>query len=321
MSLESRLFLGASPGAEQIRELIRRAARVDSTVLITGESGVGKELVAREIHLRSARRDQPFRAINCSAIPDTLIESEIFGHEAGAFTGARGRHRGVFELADTGTLFLDEVGDLSAGAQPKLLRVLETGELARLGSEAPQKVDVRVIAATNHPLRAMTRDGRFREDLYYRLCVFEIRVPPLRDRREDVPILARHFASTIAGKMRREPIELTDDALERLGRHTWPGNARELKHVVESAMAMSSGCILGPEMFDLEPPSSPRSLSGLLERDWRAAREGFEAAYVRRLLAQHEGNVTSAARAAGLARRSFYKILQRLGLHPDRWSS
>jgi len=321
VGLELPLFLGTSPGAEQVRELIRRAARVDSAVLITGESGVGKELVAREIHLRSARRDQSFRAINCSAIPDTLIESEIFGHEAGAFTGARGRHRGVFELADAGTLFLDEVGDLSPGAQPKLLRVLETGELARLGSEAPQRVDVRLIAATNHPLRKMVKEGRFREDLYYRLCVFEIRVTPLRDRRADVPILARHFVSTISSRMGRDPIQLTDDAIERLSHYPWPGNVRELKHAVESAMAMSSGFVLGPEMFDLDPPSSPRSLSGLLERDWKAAKEGFEAAYVRRLLTQHEGNVTSAARAAGLARRSFYKILRRLGLHPDRESS
>jgi len=321
VSIESRLFLGASAGAEHVRELIRRAARVDSTVLITGESGVGKELVAREVHLRSARRNQPFRPINCAAIPDTLIEAEIFGHEVGAFTGARSRHRGVFELADGGTLFLDEVGDLSAGAQPKLLRVLETGELVRLGSEAPQKVDVRVIAATNHPLRRMTRDGRFREDLYYRLCVFEIRVPPLRERREDVPVLARHFATMISSKMRRDPIQLTEGAIDRLSSHPWPGNARELRHAVESAMAMSSGFVLGAEMFDLDPPSSPRSLSGLLERDWKGAKEAFEVAYVRRLLREHDGNVSNAARAAGLARRSFYKILQRLGLQPDRESS
>ena len=321
MGTEPLLFLGTSPGAEQVRELIRRAARVDSTVLITGESGVGKELVAREIHLRSARRDQPFHAINCSAIPDTLLESEIFGHEAGAFTGARGVHRGVFELADAGTLFLDEVGDLSAGAQPKLLRVLETGELARVGSEASRRIDVRVVAATNHPLRKMVRDRRFREDLYYRLCVFEIRVPPLRERLDDVPTLARHFVAMIASRMGRDPIQLTDDALERLSHHSWPGNARELKHVVESALAMTSGFVIGSEMIDLDVPSSPHSLSGLLERDWKAAREGFEAAYVRRLLAQHEGNVTSAARAAGLARRSFYKILQRLGLRLDRESS
>jgi DNA-binding NtrC family response regulator len=315
------LFLGASAAAQRVRKLIRRAARVDSTVLITGESGVGKELVAREIHLRSARASQPFLPLNCAAIPDTLVEAEIFGHEAGAFTGARARHRGAFELSHGGTLFLDEIGDLSSSAQPKLLRVLETGELVRVGGERPQQVDLRVIAATNHQLKQMVRDDLFRADLYYRLCVFEVRVPPLKERLSDIPMLAEHFAGTLAKKTGREHTRISSRALEILSEQPWPGNVRQLKHVVESAMAMNSGFVLDSDCFELQSLPGTASLGGLLERDWRAAREGFEAAYVKRLLARYGGNVAKAAQAAGLARRSFYKILKRLGLQPGPGSS
>jgi DNA-binding NtrC family response regulator len=308
-------FLGHSAAAEKIRKLIRRAARVDSTILITGESGVGKELVAREIHSLSHRKDQPFVPINCAAIPEQLIESELFGHEAGAFTDARHARRGAFELADTGTLFLDEVGDMSSTAQPKLLRTIETGEFTRVGGERMNKVDLRVIAATNHDLRAMSRDGRFRSDLYFRLCVLEIHVPPLRDRQEDIPELAAFFARRIARSSSRPFTEISDPALRELQGYPWPGNVRELRATIERALAMSSGMVLDESCFSLDLTSTGGlSLKSLLDRDWREARQRFETTYATELLKRHEGNVPKAARAAGLAPRSLYKMLQRLGL-------
>jgi len=310
-------FLGTSRAAQEVRRLIERAARVKATVLITGESGTGKELVAQAIHEASPRRSAPFVAVNCASFPDTLIESELFGHEAGAFTGARDRLRGAFERSDGGTLFLDEVGDLSAIAQPKLLRILETGELTRIGGERSVRLDLRVVAATNQPLRDMSRRGAFREDLYYRLCVFEIHVPPLRERREDIPILAEHFARTLAHGMGRKLIRISDEALGRLCEYPWPGNVRQLRHEVESAMAMNSGYVLGTDCFDLESaPHAPGGLGFLLDRPYREAKEAFEKLYARHLLDTSGGNVTHAARRAGLARRSLYKLLHRLQLFP-----
>jgi DNA-binding NtrC family response regulator len=308
-------FLGGSAGAAKVRKLIRRAARVDSTVLITGESGVGKELVAREIYARSNRRDNPFVPLNCAAIAEQLIESELFGHEAGAFTDARHPRRGAFEMADTGTLFLDEVGDLSAHAQPKLLRAIETGEFTRVGGERMHRVDLRVIAATNHDLRTMSRDGRFRSDLYFRLCVLEIHVPPLRDRAEDIPELANHFARRIAEASQRPFTEISGPAMRQIEDYPWPGNVRELRAVIERALALSSGMVLDEACFNFDPVSSHRlSLKGMLDADWRDARQRFEEIYATELLKRHEGSVPKAARAAGLAPRSLYKMLQRLGL-------
>ena len=309
-------FLGSSVAAQRVRRLVSRAARVESTVLITGESGVGKELVAREIHALSARRSKTFVPLNCAAIPETLIEAELFGHEAGAFTGAREKRRGAFEIADDGTLFLDEVGDLSASAQPKLLRALESGEILPVGGERPRHVDLRVIAATNHDLRAMCRDAHFRSDLYYRLCVLEIRVPPLRERMDDVSGLANHFARALARKASREHTQISFDALDTLQGYHWPGNVRELKHVVERAMAMNSGNVLDATCFELDPVSLPGTLRNLLDTGWKNAKEGFEVAYAKRLLAKHDGSVRKAAREAGLAPGSFYKMLRRLGLRP-----
>jgi len=311
---ESR-FRGRSSAADRVRRLIERAARVSGTVLITGESGVGKELVAREIHARSARRDRPFIPVNCGAIADSLIESELFGHEAGAFTDARDARRGAFELADGGTLFLDEVGDLSPHAQPKLLRAIENSEFLRLGGEKLLRVDIRLIAATNHDLRRMCRERRFREDLYYRLCIIDIHVPPLRDRREDVPELAELFARILAERSGRPFRRISGEALRALGRHSWPGNVRELRAMVERALAMSSGMVLDESCFSLDAAlDGTSSLSRLLGSDWRDARREFEAIYANSLLRRHGGNVAAAARAAGLAPRSLYKMLQRLGL-------
>ena len=308
-------FQGKSEAAFNVRKRITRAARVDSTVLITGESGVGKELVAREICDLSRRRNNPFVPINCAAISEQLIESELFGHKAGAFTDARDARRGAFEMADTGTLFLDEVGDLSLVAQPKLLRAIETNEFVRVGGEKMRKVDLRIIAATNHDLRAMCRDGRFREDLYFRLCVLEIHVPPLRERIEDIPELAEYFAHRIAKSSRRPYSEISGQAIEQLQNYNWPGNVRELRALIERALAMSSGMILDESCFSLDPLSGPGfNLRRLLRQGWRDARQEFETAYARDLLRRHDGNVQKAAHAAGLAPRSLYKMLQRLGL-------
>lgn len=317
--LESR-FRGASLAAERVRALIDRAARVNGTVLVTGESGVGKELVAREIHARSTRRDRPFIPVNCAAIADTLIESELFGHEAGAFTDARETRRGAFELADGGTLFLDEIGDLSAHAQPKALRAIENAEFTRVGGERLRRADIRLIAATNHDLRRMCREGRFREDLYYRLCIIRIHVPPLRDRREDVTELAEYFARMLAERTGRPFHRISRAALGVLAEHSWPGNVRELRAMVERALAMNSGIVLDESCFTLESGLSGASgVTRLLGSDWREARRGFEAMYARDLLRRHGGNVPRAARAAGLAPRSLYKMLRRLGLRrgPD----
>jgi len=306
------LFLGESRATLEVRKLIERSAQVDATVLITGESGVGKELVAREVHARSPRRREPFIPLNCAAIPDTLIEAELFGHEAGAYTDAREARRGAFELAHRGTLFLDEVGDLSLTAQPKLLRSLESGEIVRVGGGTSRPVDLRIVAATNHNLKRMCKEKRFRTDLYYRLRVLRIKVPPLRDRLADIPILAGHFACIFAEKLGRDFSEIDPTALEYLSNYHWPGNVRELRSVVEQAI----GC------FELDPISMPgSSFGGLLERDWKKARSGFEAAYAKRLLNKHQGNVQEAAKDAGMATGGLYKMLRRLGLNPRGDSS
>ncbi|MCP3978010.1 MAG: sigma-54-dependent Fis family transcriptional regulator [bacterium] len=315
------LFRGESEAARSVRNQISLASRVESTVLVLGESGVGKELVARDIHLNSLRRDKPFIPLNCAAIPDNLIETELFGHEKGAFTDARDQRKGAFELSNQGTLFLDEVGDMAVAAQPKLLRVLETGEVSRVGGETSKKLDLRVVAATNHNLRKMCRTGHFRSDLYYRLCVLEVRIPPLRERLEDIGLLAVHFASELATKTGRGFTGISDKAVEYLKTYNWPGNARQLKHAVERAMAMNSGTFLEADHFDLDPVSMPGSMGSLLNREWRQAREAFEAAYAKALLDRHDGNVAKAARAAGLAPGGLYKMLRRVGLPPGGKSS
>jgi DNA-binding NtrC family response regulator len=315
-------FLGKSEATERVRGLIRRAAAVDSTVLITGESGVGKELVARQIHALSDRSEGPFVPLNCAAIPDSLIETELFGHEAGAYTDARQAQRGAFELSHQGTLFLDEVGDLSMTAQPKLLRALETGEIQRVGSEKPRQVELRVVAATNQDLKTMCREKRFRADLYFRLRVLNIRVPPLRERLEDVPILAEYFARDVAEKSGRPFDGIDDGAMALLQGYHWPGNVRELRAVVEQALALSTGRRLVISSFEIDPISmSGFGATSMFEGDLRTARARFETLYVKRLLERHGGNVQKAARDAGLAVGGFYKLLRRLGLRPGPDSS
>jgi len=233
--------VGASPAFRRMMTLVEQVAGSSATVLVQGESGTGKELVARSIHERSARRQRPFVAVNCAALPETLLESELFGYEKGAFTGAAGRKEGRFELADGGTLFLDEVADLSPVTQPKILRVLQEGEFERLGGTRTLKVDVRIVTATNQDLAQMVREKRFREDLYYRLNVITINVPPLRERREDIQMLAEHFLRIYGAKNNRVLQGFTADALRRLEGYSWPGNVRELENVVERGVVLARG--------------------------------------------------------------------------------
>ena len=237
-----------------VLDIARRAARTDSTVLLTGETGVGKEVIADLVHRRSLRADQPFVKVNTAALPETLLESELFGHERGAFTGADRRREGRFELADGGTLFLDEVGEMPLSAQVKLLRVLAEGQFTRLGGTKPVSVDVRVVAATNQDLELAVAAGRFREDLYFRLNVLRIEIPPLRERREEIPSLVEHFLAEARRKLGRGPSKLTSSAMDVLYRHPWPGNVRELRNVIERAAVMCEGDEAGPEHLRLDPP-------------------------------------------------------------------
>jgi len=241
--------IGGSPAFRRMMTLIDQVADSSATVLIQGESGSGKELVARSIHERSPRRTRPFVAVNCAALLETLLESELFGYEKGAFTGAAARKEGRFELADGGTLFLDEVADLSIVTQPKILRVLQEGEFERVGGTKTIRVDVRIVTATNQDLGHMVRDKRFREDLYYRLNVITVNVPPLRERREDIRVLAQHFLRVYAAKNNRRLDGLSDEAVRRLEAYAWPGNVRELENVIERGVVLARGSVI--ELTDL----------------------------------------------------------------------
>lgn len=254
-------LIGKSPGMQEIYAKIEQVADSRTTVLITGESGTGKELVAKALHYNSGRRDRPFVALNCAALPETLIESELFGHEKGSFTDATARRVGQFELANTGTLFLDEIGDLSAMTQAKLLRVLQEREFTRIGGVQPIKVDVRIVAATNRNLEEMVRKGQFREDLYYRINVISLYLPPLRERGEDIPLLAKHFLVKRVEEEKRQPIEFGKDALELMTRYPWPGNVREMENIVEQAFIWSQN----------SPQITPEHLPTILKSDSRSS--------------------------------------------------
>ncbi len=269
-------MVGVSPAFQRMMTLIKQVADSSATVLIQGESGTGKELVARTLHELSTRRGGPFVAVNCAALPETLLESELFGYERGAFTGAASRKEGRFELADGGTLFLDEIADLSMVTQPKILRVLQEGDFERLGGTRTQHVDVRVVAATNQDLAGLVRERRFREDLYYRLNVITVVAPPLRDRREDIPHLAQHFVRLYAAKNNRRLEGVSDDVIRCFEAHAWPGNVRELENVIERAVILARGPVI--EVKDL-PEALAAQLSVLLERPERA--ESGDAAYLR----------------------------------------
>jgi formate hydrogenlyase transcriptional activator len=256
-------IVGRSAALQRVLRQVEVVAPTDSGVLIQGETGTGKELIARAIHNLSARRDRPFIKVNCAAIPSGLLESELFGHEKGAFTGAIMRKAGRFEVADKGTLFLDEVGDIPLELQPKLLRVLQEHEFERLGSSRTQQVDVRVIAATHRDLKQMVEEGRFRSDLFYRLYVFPLPVPPLRDRREDIPILVRHYVNKYARRMNRRIETISSPVMEAFASYTWPGNVRELQNFIERAVILSPGSNLRPPLAELRQTTTQSRSSKL----------------------------------------------------------
>ncbi|HYC31747.1 MAG TPA: sigma-54 dependent transcriptional regulator [Gemmatimonadales bacterium] len=305
-------LIGESPAMRQVRALAERVGPTDARVLVTGESGTGKELVAAAVHRASRRAERPFVTVNCAAIPRDLVESEMFGHERGAFTGATERRLGRFELADGGTLFLDEIGDLSAEAQAKLLRTLETGELQRIGAEGTVRVDVRVIAATNRRLDEEVAAGHFREDLYFRLNVFPIHIPPLRERLEDLPALVAHLAER--GRP-RHPVTFTPGALEALATYAWPGNVRELANLVErlgilSAPTVDAGAVRqvlrGGPPVPVHPSAGGRPLTEALD--------DYERGLIAAALGQSGGNVAEAARTLQTDRANLYRRMRRLGL-------
>jgi two-component system nitrogen regulation response regulator NtrX len=305
-------LVGESPAIRRVRELVDRVAPTEARVLITGESGTGKELVAAAVHRASRRALRAFVTVNCAAIPRDLVESEMFGHERGAFTGATERRMGRFELAHEGTLFLDEIGDLSAEAQAKLLRTLETGELQRIGAEGTVRVDVRVISATNRRLEDEVSAGHFREDLFFRLNVFPIHLPPLRERLDDLPALVAHLAE----RMRpRHPATFTSGALEALAGYGWPGNVRELANLVERLGILSGPTVDVPAVRQvLRGGPAPAGAPTAGGRPLSEALDEYERALIASALSQAEGNVAEAARVLQTDRANLYRRMRRLGL-------
>jgi len=323
------VMVGDSQPMRQLRDQVATAAPTNGRVLIFGENGTGKELVARTIHALSLRRTGPFVEVNCAAIPEELIESELFGHVRGAFTGAVADRRGKFEAAHGGTIFLDEIGDMSLKTQAKVLRVLQDQVVEAVGGSSRTRVDVRVVAATNKDLPAEIRQGRFREDLYFRLNVVPIEVTPLRERRDDIPLLANHFMALLAREYGRRPKVFGRDAVETIRRYAWPGNVRELRNVVERLMIMvpgdrvsssdlgflDQGSVIPPSA---EPPSAtPEPLY--------AARDRFERDYIVRVLAAQQGNMSRTAEALGIERSNLYRKLRGFGIGEDskveKWKS
>jgi DNA-binding NtrC family response regulator len=308
-----REIVGRSPAMLEVYKLVARVAVSMSTVLVVGESGTGKELVARAIHSHSSRSAGPFVAVNCTALTESLLESELFGHTKGAFTGAEKNKRGLFEEAQGGTLFLDEIGDISPKMQAQLLRVLQEGEIRRVGGSEPIRVDVRVVAATNRDLDEEVQRGRFREDLYFRINVVTILLPPLRERPEDIPLLVDHFLSKYAQREGRAEAGVADEAMELLRRYSWPGNVRELENVVERALALSKSGIILPSDLPAEVRGGDRQqvLSGHSLITDRPTLAELEQRYVNLILQQEGGNKKRAAEILGIDRRTLYRTLER----------
>lgn len=315
-------LVGDSPSMRAVRELIARVAPTDARVLITGESGTGKELVASAIHAESARREKPFVRVNCAAIPRDLVESEMFGHERGSFTGATERRLGRFELAHTGTLLLDEVGDLGPEAQAKLLRAIEAREIERVGGARPIKVDVRIIAATNRDLERAVREGQFREDLLFRLNVIPFPIPPLRERPDDVPALVRHFATLQRRRSAQAMPAWTPEAVQALSRYRWPGNVRELANIVERLSILHAGRPISAEdvqaVLPLERAAAP-TLPDLEQPELTLSDslDEYEKLLITRALSAADGVVAEAARRLRTDRPNLYRRMRRLGLQAD----
>jgi two-component system response regulator PilR (NtrC family) len=317
-------MVGVSPAMVALFNMVRSIATTNSTVLITGESGTGKELVAKAIHALSHRKDAPFVSINCGALPENLLESELFGHMKGAFTDAHQNKKGLFEAAHRGTLMLDEVGETLPSLQVKLLRVLQEKKIRRVGGTDEIEVDVRVVAATNRPLDRLVQEGRFREDLFYRLNVIPIRVPALRERREDVPLLANHFLERFGREMGKPLVKISAEAMDCLMRYSWPGNVRELENVVERAVALETSPVILPERL---PEAVREGTAGPAGRDGVAALlapgfsldrhlEALESALVRQALDRAGGDRSSASNMLGISARSLRYLIQKHGLGP-----
>jgi DNA-binding NtrC family response regulator len=317
-------LIGTSPAMRRVYDIIEKVAETDVTILILGESGTGKELVAREIHERSARRERPFVAVNCAAMPTELIESELFGHEKGAFTGASQQRTGKFESAHTGTLFLDEIGDMSSATQAKVLRVVEEREIERLGGSERIPVDVRILSATHKDLTSEIAAGRFREDLYYRLRVVTIELPPLRERPDDIPLLARVFCARVATVYHSDCREIAPEAMNLLLEYPWPGNVRELRNVIERSVILCEGGMLRtkdlPDEIRRRPPreearmESDDAITVTYTTNYDEVKDAFERQYFERVLQQAGNNVTRAAEMLGLHRQSLQQKLRRLGI-------
>jgi DNA-binding NtrC family response regulator len=308
-------LVAASPAMRRVLELVGVVAATDSAILIQGESGTGKELVARAIHFRGARAARPFIAINCAALPEALLESELFGYAKGAFTGAATERKGLFEDADGGTLLLDEIGDMPLLLQGKLLRVLQEGEIRRVGSTAMRRVDVRILASTNRSLEDLIVEGKFRGDLFYRLNVIPVVIPPLRDRPEDIVPLCRHFLSLYGRKLGRAPQSLSPDALEVVLAHAWPGNIRELENVIERAVTLSTSVVISAEEFrtilnlghGASRPASAAVSPGV-------TLQGAERETIMHALRDAEGNQTRAAEALGMGRNTLWRKMKKYGI-------
>ncbi len=310
-------IVGRSLAMQEIFATIERVAPTRATVLLAGESGVGKDLIARAIHFHSPRRDRPFVKINCTALPENLMESELFGYEKGAFTGANTTKPGKFEQADTGTVFLDEIGDVPPSIQVKLLRILQEREFERLGSNKTRHIDVRVIAATNQDLRAALEQGTFREDLYYRLNVVPISIIPLRERMQDIPFLAEHFLSKYSAETGNKVQAITPAAMSKLMTYHWPGNVRELENVIERSLVMCTGDRLDAADIKMDNIPRPRTAGGEFALPAGMTLDQYEQEIIREALKRADGNKSQAARSLGLTRNALRYRLTQMGLEPD----
>jgi DNA-binding NtrC family response regulator len=304
-------IIGQSASMQKIFQTIDRVAKTDANVLILGENGTGKELIARAIHKNSIRKNENFVSVDLGSITETLFESELFGHKKGSFTDAKEDRAGRFELANNGTIFLDEIGNLSMPLQAKLLTVIQNRRVSRVGANKDVNLDIRLICATNLPLYEMVKENKFRQDLLYRINTIEIEIPPLRERFEDIPLLSNHFLKHYSGKYEKSVNKISEGALSRMHKHSWPGNIRELQHAIERAVILSSGNILQPEDFNFN--ASPTKEEGQLNLEQYNLEE-VEKLLIRKVLKKYNGNITQAASELGLTRSSLYRRLEKYGL-------
>ena len=319
-------IVGKSPALQSVLDLVAKVADTDSTVLITGESGTGKELIARALHYNSSRSNRMLVTVNCGAIPEELLESELFGHVQGAFTNAVRHREGRFALAEGGTIFLDEIGDMSPNLQVKLLRVLQTRSFEPVGSSSTVEVDVRVVAATNQKLEKLIETGRFREDLYYRLNVLPIEAPPLRERREDIPVLIQHFLARASQDKEGGPMTVSDEALQMLVAYDWPGNVRELENLVERMVVLANACEIGPEDLPdrVQPTHAPEGTAPTVPASglsFSQAVEDLERDLIRQALAHTQWNKNQAAQLLGLNRTTLVEKIRKRGIEPPATDS